>query len=237
MKVIQTSSSDVIHESVKRGLYIQPCPSEQISIPVFIQSQVVHPLLLLLDAHVLFPPGLGQHLHLIGCAADLPLPPCPPIRLPQPHGDGHVKHLLQILLRQRRALHVRDGPDFFRQRSGIFLWHGPLPPPRQLDQHFDILPQVALRAYEEDGREGAAAADLWDPLLPHVLKGGGADHAEAEQQGVGAAVAEVPEFVKLILTERKKRTLSDDLKSGGKEICFPLLFFKTTLIYYNTPRK
>lgn len=63
------------------------------------------------------------------------------------------------------------------------------------------MPQVALRAYEEDGRERAAAADFRDPLLPDVLKGGWADHAEAEQQGVSPAVAEVAEFVKLILME------------------------------------
>ena len=147
--------------------------------------------------------------------------------MPQPHGDGHVKHLLQVLLRQRRALDVCDSPDFFRQRPGIFLWHGPLPPPRQLDQHFDVLPQVALRADEEDGREGAAAADLWHPLFPHVLKGGGADHAEAEQQGVRATVAEVPEFVELILMERQKRTLSDVLKSTDEEKRFPLLLPET----------
>ncbi len=115
-----------------------------------------------------------------------------------------------VLLRQRRALDVRDRPDFFWQRPGVFLRHRPLPPPRQLDQHFDVLPQVALRAYKEDGREGAAAADFRDPLFPDVLKRGGADHAEAKQQGIGAAVAKVAEFVKLVLMETEIRTCGND---------------------------
>lgn len=159
--------------------------------------------LCLLDAHILLPPGLGEHLHLISCAPDLPLPSRSPVRLPQPHSDGCVKHLLQILLRQRRALDVRHCPDFFRQRPGVFLQHRPLPPPRELDQDLDVLPQVALCAYEEDGRERTAASDFGDPLLPDVLKGSWADHAEAEQQGVSAAVAEVAEFVKLVLREKE----------------------------------
>lgn len=164
-----------------------------ISTPGFISS--------LLRAHVLLPPGLGEHFHLISSAADLPLPPRPSVRVPQPHGDGGVKHLLQVLLRQRRALHVHHRAHFFRQRPGVLLWHRPLPPPGQLDQHLDVLPQVALRAHQEDGGQGAAAADFGDPLLPDVLEGGGADHAEAEQQGVGSAVAEVAQFVELILVE------------------------------------
>ncbi|KAG7238751.1 hypothetical protein INR49_031267 [Caranx melampygus] len=79
-------------------------------------------------------------------------------------------------------------------RPGVFLQHRPLPPPRQLNQDLDILPQVALCAYEENWRERTAASDFRDPLLPDVLKGSWADHAEAEQQGVSAAVAEVAEF-------------------------------------------
>lgn len=126
--------------------------------------------------------------------------------MPQPHGDGGVEHLLQILLRQRRALHVHDGADFLRQRPGVLLGDGPLPPPRQLDQDLDVLPQVALRAHQEDRGEGAATADFGHPLLPDVLEGGRADHAEAEQQRVGSAVAEVAEFVKLILMDREKDT-------------------------------
>lgn len=155
----------------------------------------------LLHTHVLLPPGLGEHLHLIGSAADLPLPPRPSVRVPQPHGDGGVEHLLQVLLRQRRALDVSDRAHFFRQRPGVLFQHRPLPPSGQLDQHLDVLPQVALCADQEDGGQGAAAADFGDPLLPDVLEGGGADHAEAEQQGVGSAVAEVAQLVEFVLVE------------------------------------
>lgn len=69
------------------------------------------------------------------------------------------------------------------------------------------MPEVTLRAYKEHGSEGAAAAYFGDPLFPNILKGCGADHAEAEQQGVGTAVAEVAEFVKLILMERQRNVL------------------------------
>lgn len=154
-----------------------------------------------LDAHVLLPPGLGQHLHLVGCAADLPLSPHSSIRLPQPDSDSCVEHLLQILLRQCRAFNVRHSPNLLRKRSGVLLHHRPLFPPRQLNQHLDVLPQVTLCAYKEDGCERATAADFGHPLLPDVLKGRRTDHAEAEQQGIGAIVAEVAKFVKLILME------------------------------------
>lgn len=171
------------------------CRSLPNSSPGFISS--------LLHTHVLLPPGLGEHLHLISRAADLPLPPRPSVRVPQAHSDGGVKHLLQVLLCQCRALDVRDRAHFFRQRPGVLLQHRPLPPSGQLDQHLHVLPQVALSAHQQDGGQGAAAADLGDPLLPDVLEGGGADHAEAEQQGVGSAVAEVAQLVEFILVKRQ----------------------------------
>ena len=199
IKVILAAMSGAVQVNVKTVLTSNSVPTNKSAGPVYLSVTGQSSPPSLLDTHILLPPGLGEHLHLISCAADLPLPPHSPVRVTQPHGDGCVKHLLQILLCQRRALDVRHSPDFFRQGSGILLRHGPLPPPRQLDEHFDVLPQVALRAHQEDGRERAAAADFRDPLLPDVLKGGWADHTEAEQQGVGAAVAEVAEFVKLVL--------------------------------------
>lgn len=168
----------------------------------------------LLDAHVLLPPRPGQRLHLVGRAAHLPLPPRPPLGVAQADGDGRVEHLLQVLLRERRALDVRHGAGLFGQRPRVLLGHGLLAAPRQLDQHLDILPQVALRAHQEDGRQRAAPADLGHPLLPHVLEGGGADHAEAEQQGVGAAVAEVAQFVELVLVAERERETGWSVSEG-----------------------
>lgn len=165
------------------------------------QSQDSLSPLLLLDTHVLLPPRLGEHLHLVSRAADLPLPPRPPVRVPEANGDGRVKHLLEVLLRQCRALDVRHRAHFLRQRSGVLLQHGALSSPRQLDQHFDVLAQVTLGAHQEDGSQRAAPSDLGDPFLPDVLKGRGADDAEAEQQGVGPTVAEVSQFVELVLME------------------------------------
>lgn len=44
--------------------------------------------------------------------------------------------------------------------------------------------------------------DLRDPLLRDVLEGDGADDAEAQQEHVGAGVAERTQLVELVLEER-----------------------------------
>lgn len=68
--------------------------------------------------------------------------------------------------------------------------------------HLDIFSQVALRADKDERRGGGVSPDLWDPLLRNVLEGGGANHAEAQQEHIGAGVTERPQLVELILERR-----------------------------------
>lgn len=41
--------------------------------------------------------------------------------------------------------------------------------------------------------------DLWDPLLGDVVKGGGVDQTEAEEEDVGVGVGQRSELIKLLL--------------------------------------
>lgn len=109
----------VLHVSMKTSPYVQLSPPEQVPVLSSVTGKLSpHSLL---DAHILFPPGLWEHLHLISCAADLPLPSDSPVRLPQPHSNSCIEHLLQILLCECRTLDVCHCPDFVCQSSGVFL--------------------------------------------------------------------------------------------------------------------
>lgn len=45
--------------------------------------------------------------------------------------------------------------------------------------------------------------DLWDPLLGDVVKGGGVDQTEAEEEDVGVGIGQRSEFIKLLLDGSK----------------------------------
>ncbi|RUS79403.1 hypothetical protein EGW08_012841, partial [Elysia chlorotica] len=110
-----------------------------------------------------------------------------------------VKHVLQVFLGERRALHVADGADLFRQAQGVRLGDGLLLVLRELDEHLDVVAEVALRAHQDERRPGPVPADLGNPLLQHVVEGGRRHDAEAQQEDVRAGVAQGPDRVEVVL--------------------------------------
>ena len=78
--------------------------------------------------------------------------------------------------------------------------------------HLDIFSKVTLRADKDERSEGGMSADLWNPLLWNILEGGRTDDTEAQQEHVGAGVAQRSQLVKLILERRTKVFRSSGMK-------------------------
>lgn len=72
----------------------------------------------------------------------------------------------------------------------------------QLDQGLGVLAQVGLGANQDHWHLAAVGAQLGDPLLTHVVEGGGQGHTEAEEKHVGVGVDQGPQRVKVVLARR-----------------------------------
>lgn len=113
--------------------------------------------------------------------------------------NGGVEGLLQVLLRQSRALHVLRGPDLLGQAPSPGTEHGLHLVPVQVYQDVDVQQEVRLSPDQNDGGRRVAGADLRDPFLCDVLEGRRVDDAEAKQEDVRVGVGQGPEAVKLLL--------------------------------------
>lgn len=118
--------------------------------------------------------------------------------------DGGIERLLQVLLRERRALHVVGRPDLLRHAAGPRAQHGLDVGAVQVDEDVHVQEEVRLGAHEDDGRGRVVRPDLRDPLLGDVVEGGGVDHAEAQEEDVRVGVGQRPEFVELLLNGTKR---------------------------------
>lgn len=133
--------------------------------------------------------------------------------------DGGVKRLLQVLLRERRALDVVRGPDLLR--------HAPRPGaqnrldvgPVQVDEDVHVQQEVRLGPDQNDGRRRVVRPDLRDPLLGDVVERGGVDHAEAQEEDVRVGVRQRPELIELLLkgTEREQGWCQSKRDGGMSE--------------------
>jgi len=70
----------------------------------------------------------------------------------------------------------------------------------QLIKDLRVIPEVDLGADNQAGHTRAVVADLWEPLLPHVLKGSRGCDAEANEEHVGLGVRQWPQAVVVFLT-------------------------------------
>lgn len=113
--------------------------------------------------------------------------------------DGRVKGLLQVLLREGGALDVVGRPDLLADAPGPGAQHGLDFGAVQVDEDVDVQQEVQLGPDQNDGGGGVVGPDLWDPLLSDVVKGGGVNQAEAEEEDVGVGVGQRSEFIKLLL--------------------------------------
>lgn len=134
---------------------------------------------------------------------DLPFSSGSSVGVSKPHGDGGVKHILQVFLCERGAFYVGYRSYFVRQGAGILFQDRPLSAPRQIDEDLDVLPQVALGAHQQHRCERTTPSYLRDPFFTNVLEGSGADDAEAQQEYVSPCVAEVTQLIEFVLRWRE----------------------------------
>lgn len=159
------------------------------------------------QAAVLSPPGLGQVPHLIWGPAFRLLRLLLGVRVLDTSNNGGVKHLFEVFLSQSRAFDIGDSFDFLSAQLRRLLGDWLLFAFVQLNEHFDIFSKVRLGPNQDDGGLRAVTPNLRYPLLTDVLEGGGAHHAEAQQEDVCVGVAEGPQLVKLVLKSNSTRTL------------------------------
>jgi hypothetical protein len=142
--------------------------------------------------------------------------------LKEPQGNTHlIKNILQLILRQRRALHILNSTQLLRHPLAI------LPPNRahlllrQLIAHAGVVAQIGLGADDEAGDAWAVVVDFWEPLFAHVLEGGGGGDGEADEEYVGLGVGEGAESVVIFLSGGVEEAEGVGLVAdpgGGREV-------------------
>lgn len=83
-----------------------------------------------------------------------------------------IKHILQLVLRQRRAFHVFDGTQLLRHPITILLANRLHLLLGQFLADNWVITQIGLGADNETWHTWAVVVDFWEPLFPDVLKGG-----------------------------------------------------------------
>jgi len=118
--------------------------------------------------------------------------------------DGLIKDFLEVFLGERRALDVAQKSEAGGEFSGLLLADRRLAASPQLDQGAGVAAEVGLGADEDDGRAvlplGRRFPDLVDPLFPDVVKAGGEDDAEAQQEDVSVGINQRPQVVEVVLS-------------------------------------
>lgn len=84
-----------------------------------------------------------------------------------------IEHILQLELRESRALHVLDSAKVFGHALAIFFPHGLHLLLAELLAHLRIITQICLSANNEARHARAVVVDLGEPLFSHVLETGG----------------------------------------------------------------
>ena len=101
-----------------------------------------------------------------------------------------IKHILQLVLCQSRALHVFHGAKLLCHAITVLLSDGLHLLAGELVPDAGIVAQISLRADNQAGDTGAVVVDLGEPFFPDVLEGGGGGDGEADEEDVGLRVGE-----------------------------------------------
>lgn len=110
-----------------------------------------------------------------------------------------IEDVLELVLRQRRALDVLDGPQLLGHALAVLLADGRHALFLQLIPDLLLVAEIDLRADDEAGYAGAMMVDFGEPFLADVLKGRGGGDAEADEEDVGLRVRERTETVVVFL--------------------------------------
>ena len=99
-----------------------------------------------------------------------------------------IKDILQLVLRQRRALDVLDCAKFSRHPLAVFALYWGHPLLCQLIFYLGVLSKIYLRADDQARHSRAVMVDLWKPFLADVFEGRGGCYGEADEKDVGLRV-------------------------------------------------
>ena len=81
-----------------------------------------------------------------------------------------IEDVLQLVLRQCRALHVFNGPQVFGHSLSVFLTYWLHPLFSELLSHLRIIPKIRLGAHYEAWHPWTMVMHLRKPLLPNILE-------------------------------------------------------------------
>ena len=98
------------------------------------------------------------------------------LRLRCMDGTHLIEDILQLVLRERRTLHVLDRTQLLRHSLTILLTHWRHTLLCKLLTDLAIVTEIGLSADDEAGDSRAVVVDFREPLLADVLEGGGRGH-------------------------------------------------------------
>jgi hypothetical protein len=110
-----------------------------------------------------------------------------------------VKHILQPLLREGRALDVLDSAELLCEALTLFRANRTLPLPGELLNDLGVVSQVYLCTDDQAGDTGAMMVDLWEPLFLDVFKRSGRCDAEADEENIGLGIRKRAKSIIILL--------------------------------------
>ena len=125
--------------------------------------------------------------------------------------DRLVKHALEALLGERRALEVLGGSDIARHLVTLCVGDGLHPSVSELGDGLWVFSKIELGSDKNHGDVWCVVTDLRSPLGADVLKAWRADEREADEEHVRLRIGQGPESVVIFLTCRVPETEADRL--------------------------
>lgn len=111
-----------------------------------------------------------------------------------------VKNVLELVLRQGRALNVLDSAKLSRHPLAVLALDRRHPLLCQLVLYRSVLPQIHLCAHDQTRHARTVVVYLGKPLLAHVLKRRGRGYGETHEEYVGLRIREGSEAVVIFLS-------------------------------------
>ena len=108
-----------------------------------------------------------------------------PFRRLDPEAQTYlVKHVLQALLRQSRALHIFHRSEFPCEPFSQFTRYRSLLLSSKLLNDLAVVPQIDLRADDEARHTRTMMVYFWEPFFLDVFKGGRRGNTKANEENV-----------------------------------------------------
>ena len=99
-----------------------------------------------------------------------------------------IEDILQLVLRQRRALHILDRSQVFRHTFSVLFTYWLHALFGQLFPYLRVIAKIGLRTHYEARYSWAVVMNFWEPFLSNVLERRWGCDAEADQKYVGLGV-------------------------------------------------